>query len=228
MLRWPTLVVFTLSSSVLWWIELFKALGWYDRLADARDVSIEPSWRSSPREIPQYTSRLFVWSYRKVVRISRLENVKCAVLCRADTNSSIVVGSVETVPSITPVGSSSVKVGIAQSASCTDEIVCNFAFAGRLRGLSFNNWLIMRSLFDACQYCWVLLSASFWISFCLSKDFGIVFGVGGWYTEPSRLYLRWRPLQLILIKLTYIGISGCSLQNSPQYVPINFSKYVPL
>ena len=34
-------------------------------------------------------------------------------------------------------------------------------------------------------------------------------------------------------KFTYIlnyyrGISGCSPQNSPQYVPTNFSKYVPL
>jgi hypothetical protein len=46
----------------------------------------------------------------------------------------MVVGSVEEEPSMTPVGSSSVKVEIAQIASCTYEIACNFAFEGRLGG----------------------------------------------------------------------------------------------
>ena len=62
-----------------------------------------------------------------------------AVLYRADTKSSLVIGSVEAVPSMTPVGSSSVKVEIAQFASWTHEIVRNFAFAGKPGGRIFNN-----------------------------------------------------------------------------------------
>ena len=79
----------------------------------------------------------------------------------------------------------------------------------QLRGLSFNNWVIICSLMDECHFCWELLSASFWTPLCLSKDFWIVFVDGGLtlgglsgsvgrtmrgksrYTEPVSASYRW-------------------------------------
>jgi hypothetical protein len=68
-----------------------------------------------------------------------LEYADAAVLYRAVTKSFIVVGSVEAVPLITPVGSSSVKVEMAQCASCIDESPCRFAYEGKPEGLRCSN-----------------------------------------------------------------------------------------